>query len=376
LTNHQFKEQLQTAVDNVLDLWAVVEPSKILTKYKLHVLTHLKDDIRRFGPAILYSTEVFECWNAVFRLCSVLSNHSAPSLDISLTLPDMERFKHLVSGGWWQSKSKGCFVQAGESVRHILDKNKDVRRRLGLADEDKPHFSTGKFGYAKEIRSYSCIGSLGHVQSIAQAQQIILSNEAVAALMKVEELALQVSVIQQLDILRAGSESLQWIECAWAAARSTDICKANSWVFYSSPDKPPVTVGRICALVRANLSTETGYAIIENFAVSEENDVHYGMPRLTKAGSLTVVDTTVSTSIDSTLRTKLIHSRSFCSSNSTPSTHASMALANRLLSKPKTGVPPHPAQSRPYNTQMTTSISLTSMHFTMPISSGTPCPAI
>ncbi|KAJ7745362.1 hypothetical protein B0H16DRAFT_1278384, partial [Mycena metata] len=68
-------------------------------KYELHVLPHIPSAVHRFGPAPLYATEIFECWNSVFRLCSVLSNHQAPSLDIATTLGDMERFKHQVSGG-------------------------------------------------------------------------------------------------------------------------------------------------------------------------------------------------------------------------------------------------------------------------------------
>lgn len=124
---------LQILLDNVLDLWAVVDPTRILTKYKLHVLgAHMKEDIRRFGPAILFSTEVFECWNAVFRLCSVLSNHQAPSFDIATTLADMECFKHQVSGGWW--KEGDDYIQAGDKVRNFLKNNKALQRRLGWAD--------------------------------------------------------------------------------------------------------------------------------------------------------------------------------------------------------------------------------------------------
>ncbi|THU88265.1 hypothetical protein K435DRAFT_917526 [Dendrothele bispora CBS 962.96] len=66
---------LQILIDNLLDAWADVDSRRIITKIKLHVLTHLPEDIRRFGPAVIFATEVFECFNAVFRLCSILSNH-------------------------------------------------------------------------------------------------------------------------------------------------------------------------------------------------------------------------------------------------------------------------------------------------------------
>lgn len=113
-------------------MWAVFDPSRIQYKYKLHRLAHIKEDIRRFGPAILFATEIFECWNAVFRLCSVLSNHQAPSRDIAETLADMERFKHQVSGGWW--KTMTGYVQAGDNVKKFLSRNKELQRRLGWMD--------------------------------------------------------------------------------------------------------------------------------------------------------------------------------------------------------------------------------------------------
>ncbi|KAG9088574.1 hypothetical protein FS749_002061 [Ceratobasidium sp. UAMH 11750] len=71
---------LTILVDNVLDAFAQMDPGRIVSKLKLHVLTHLVDDIRNHGPAIWYSTEVFECYNTIFRMCSVLSNHQAPML--------------------------------------------------------------------------------------------------------------------------------------------------------------------------------------------------------------------------------------------------------------------------------------------------------
>jgi hypothetical protein len=126
------QDDLQVCIDNLLTIWATIDPSKIVAKVKLHVLTHLVDDIRRFGPAILYSTEVFECWNAIFRLCSVLSNHLAPSKDIASTLGDMERFKHMVSGGWWRTGE--VYSQAGAGVRGMMSSSPELQRRLGWVD--------------------------------------------------------------------------------------------------------------------------------------------------------------------------------------------------------------------------------------------------
>ncbi|KAJ7429979.1 hypothetical protein B0H11DRAFT_1608199, partial [Mycena galericulata] len=78
-----------------------------LSKIKLHLLAHAVDDIRRFGPLIRSSTEIHEAFNGVWRLCSVYSNHLAPSRDISRKFASMSRLKHLLSGGyWWDSHVK------------------------------------------------------------------------------------------------------------------------------------------------------------------------------------------------------------------------------------------------------------------------------
>ena len=105
---------------------------------KLHVMTHLPEDIRRFGPAGLYIVEGFEGWNQIWRLCSILSNHHSPSRDIAVKLCKVERLKHLLSGGFWRDKDSKLFVQAGRAVRGLLDSDKTLRRRLGLSQTAGP----------------------------------------------------------------------------------------------------------------------------------------------------------------------------------------------------------------------------------------------
>lgn len=99
-------------------------------------MAHLGEDAQRFGPSPLYATEIFECYNRIFRLCSILSNHLAPSHDIALTLADMERFKHMVSGGWWKSES-GEYIRAGSKVASFLQKNTTLQRQLGWCEQVK-----------------------------------------------------------------------------------------------------------------------------------------------------------------------------------------------------------------------------------------------
>lgn len=83
----------------------MVEPSKMTAKIKLHLLAHLKADILRFGPLLGVATESFECFNAIFRYCSIYSNHLTPSRDIAFQLASQEGLKHRLTGGWWNLRT-------------------------------------------------------------------------------------------------------------------------------------------------------------------------------------------------------------------------------------------------------------------------------
>ncbi len=113
------QDDVDVAVANVLDLFAEIDPMKMVEKIKLHLLVHIREDIVRFGPLIGVCSESFECFNAVFRHCSILSNHLAPSRDIALQLAEQETHKHQLTGGWWLSTSSSDsdkWVQASPSV--------------------------------------------------------------------------------------------------------------------------------------------------------------------------------------------------------------------------------------------------------------------
>ncbi|KZT25811.1 hypothetical protein NEOLEDRAFT_1022253, partial [Neolentinus lepideus HHB14362 ss-1] len=68
-------------------------------KPKFHILLHLPEHIRRFGPAMLFATEGFESFNAIIRSHSIHSNRHAPSLDIAISMARANRLCHLLSGG-------------------------------------------------------------------------------------------------------------------------------------------------------------------------------------------------------------------------------------------------------------------------------------
>lgn len=104
----------------------------MVEKLKLHLLAHLREDIIRFGPLVGVSTEAFECFNAVFRFCSIYSNHLAPSRDISRQLAGQESLKHRITGGWWRLDSKkNDWVQAGPLVRDFMHLQPMLQGLLG-----------------------------------------------------------------------------------------------------------------------------------------------------------------------------------------------------------------------------------------------------
>ncbi|THV04279.1 hypothetical protein K435DRAFT_817010 [Dendrothele bispora CBS 962.96] len=57
-------------------------------KPKFHILVHLPDHIRQFGPAMLFATETFESYNAIIR-----------SKNIAISFAKQNCIRHMLSGG-------------------------------------------------------------------------------------------------------------------------------------------------------------------------------------------------------------------------------------------------------------------------------------
>ncbi|KAJ7832377.1 hypothetical protein B0H13DRAFT_2240461 [Mycena leptocephala] len=262
----EYLADLTIAINNVLDRWAIVDPSRITQKYKLHVLPHIPQAVRRFGPSILFATEIFECWNCVFRLCSVLSNHQAPSLDIATTLADMERFKHQVSGGWWKPED-GDWTRAGCEIHSFLTGNKQLQRRLGWTPPG--------------------IYKPGTVEVLSKAKRQPGDWKTALGSSWSDDLTVPIN-----------HGNTQWINCKYAVARSEDPCFQASWVFFSQGVEvcayymllriyfmsSQVTAGRIVKILVSEQSHSQTEAIvvIQRFTVSGITDGRYDMPILVK----------------------------------------------------------------------------------------------
>ncbi|KAJ7925573.1 hypothetical protein B0H13DRAFT_1863032 [Mycena leptocephala] len=93
-----YRRDLKVAVANVLNIFSLIDLSKIITKIKLHLLAHIDDDAAEFCPLVGVAADIFESFNAISRYWSILPNHLAPSCDIALQLGDQEGLKHRLTG--------------------------------------------------------------------------------------------------------------------------------------------------------------------------------------------------------------------------------------------------------------------------------------
>jgi hypothetical protein len=100
-----------------------------------------------------FATEIFECFNAIFRMCSVLSNHQAPSCDIAVKFADLDQVKHIFSGGYWKD-GDGHWVQGGHEVRALLRRSLLVQKHLGWSP--KPVWIPGSMKAISAKKAVRC----------------------------------------------------------------------------------------------------------------------------------------------------------------------------------------------------------------------------
>ncbi|KAF7347997.1 hypothetical protein MSAN_01751800 [Mycena sanguinolenta] len=247
----QYQKDLKVAVGNLLDIIAQIDPSKIMTKIKYHLLAHIDSDAVRFGPLIGVMTEIFESFNAVFRYCSIYSNHLAPSRDIAIQLGRQETVKHQLTGGRWLSKSTGDWVIAGAGVRAFIDKHPILQRLVGWTPE-KPR-EQGETKLAPLKRGVS-----------SRPVELLKTTNAARA----------------LNFGQYNGDS-EWMRCKTVVSESLDECSVGTWVFAKShADENVIICGRLVDI----LCNKSGSSIvvIELFQLLGVRHSHYGMPVLAR----------------------------------------------------------------------------------------------
>lgn len=111
-------------------------PSILIAKPKFHFLVHLPAYIRRFGPAVLFSTERYESFNHVFRLTNIYSNRQAPSRDTCQIFAMQDIVRHIATGGFWFDNTSGTWVCAGKGIRTYLEEKPAKAKLLGVYGQE------------------------------------------------------------------------------------------------------------------------------------------------------------------------------------------------------------------------------------------------
>ncbi|KAI9064035.1 hypothetical protein FKP32DRAFT_1714529 [Trametes sanguinea] len=250
----EYKQDLQVAIANVLDLFAEIDPTKVVDKVKLHILSHTLEDVARFGPLLNVITESFESFNGIFRSASIGSNHLAPSRDIANQLADQEALKHRLMGGFWPLED-GTWVRAGARIRDFLNDRPGVQGIVGWRPQAAP-----KPGSVK-------------VQPVPNG----LKNRPMLCLGgTVAHLALN-SHAYDLDVQ-------SWQHCQHVISQAGDTCREGSWICVRSPlNDDTLTIGRIHSIFRHSTDGDANtLVILDIFEVAAHRHPLFQMPFITR----------------------------------------------------------------------------------------------
>ncbi|KAJ8086260.1 hypothetical protein PM082_005083 [Marasmius tenuissimus] len=124
--------KLSATIEAFLNITAECSPSILISKPKFHFLVHLPAYIRRFGPALIFSTERYKSFNHVFRLTCIHSNRQAPSRDSCKAFASQDITKHIVTGGSWIDRTTGEWAHAGQKVLAYMRDDKHFRKLLAI----------------------------------------------------------------------------------------------------------------------------------------------------------------------------------------------------------------------------------------------------
>ncbi|KAL1947759.1 hypothetical protein VTO73DRAFT_13483 [Trametes versicolor] len=239
---------LQAAIDRFLDCTARWTP-RWFNKPKFHLIRHLVDHIRRFGPAILFATEGFESFNAIIRGKSVHSNHQAPSRDISRGFAHANRVRHLLSGGVFLPPLPAAAQNTGTgSVNHHTPaKNPycDDRTRwrsagplpLALAGSRRPNVHNPFHTLLPDV---TCLNSVPTGSCVLQNSEVLRWNGTSAS--------------ARLQHSPYPGTARFWT-CVSAVSTDGDTYRVGSWVVIrrAMPDGLPtdtMTVGKVAEILQ------------------------------------------------------------------------------------------------------------------------------
>ncbi|KAJ6629947.1 hypothetical protein B0H10DRAFT_1939561 [Mycena sp. CBHHK59/15] len=226
----QYRSDLKIAAANVLDIFATINPSKIITKIKYHLLMHIDNDTVQFGPLVGVTMEIYESFNAIFRC-----------------------------------EDDAKWRRAGPGVRHFLEAHLVLQKLLGWS-EGKP-------------LTHACLLKSGASAAVKLVSLKRSEKDRVQYALKTTTAA------RALNYGHYSAESL-WKKCHSVVSESLNECLVGSWVFAKS-DMPEgkIKTGRISDILVNDEAN--AIVILELFQVLSTCDETFGMPVLVQRDSET-----------------------------------------------------------------------------------------
>lgn len=96
------------------------------SKLKIHLLTHIHEDIVRFRAVLLFETEKEEQFNKHIREHIMFTNKLNPSRDAGLKFAKQSIIRHIVEGGSWLNKDGLRERGSDELLAYIEENNREM----------------------------------------------------------------------------------------------------------------------------------------------------------------------------------------------------------------------------------------------------------
>ncbi|EFP92743.2 uncharacterized protein PGTG_18762 [Puccinia graminis f. sp. tritici CRL 75-36-700-3] len=126
----EFLSELKIRIDTFL--YHIIKSSaQWINKPKFHMLLHLPESIRLYGPATLFATEKFESYNGIMRNASVHSNRHSPGHDIAITFSSYHSFRQILSGSTFYDSKKKTLTKASTQVTDVFTLNPNIQTTFG-----------------------------------------------------------------------------------------------------------------------------------------------------------------------------------------------------------------------------------------------------
>ncbi|KAI0082710.1 hypothetical protein K474DRAFT_1585163 [Panus rudis PR-1116 ss-1] len=258
---NEYITSLEKAINYFLDRSCALTP-RWFNKPKFHILLHLPDHIRRFGPAILFATEGFESFNAVIRAHSIHSNRQSPSRDIAYSMARQNRTRHLLSEGYFP-------VNLCPS---------SLLNNATCNPESSPRSAGGRSDHNNVISPWIRLTSQQDLYRVRMRR----AGADVFSLLDATAFREELLGFDMLDFNPDGAVTrklnvkgeLQW---KVTISDSTDVCEVDGWIVYQSDpelrERSPRKIGRVLEILQLEGSTsahmgKADWILVQNCTLS------------------------------------------------------------------------------------------------------------